>query len=1058
MDIKIDRVRHYANPKAFRRGIQLYRQKRVDLTEFEDDLFEATVLEESRSFQVKARKAGHKILAGCSCGFVYWGSCEHIVAAMLTAREYYENKLERPVRLNKVNHWQDFFRKIGSAANSIASAKKLKPQWQIVYLIDFNSDYWTLTPQKAYQRKDEQLGRMIPVNDLDPESSDIGFMPNDPIVIKYLRHREGRMFSPYAHRYYPHHDYLSNSFKYGAKSGKLLELLTESMIFLTSEENKKDNITFHPGNCRIEFELTAQDDGYNFSPFIVLDNCREPFDQKYQVLTEKPIWLLQDHTLIRVENFNSSDLLIPFTKNQLTISIPKNELPQFIESIFPALALSTDLKLPANLPVYEAKQIEKKRIYLKEEQDRLVIYLKFVYGNCEVNYSNPLAELFLMSADGSAIAKIQRDPEAEKLIEQQLIQTGLKPMLRGGFRITESKALPWMFDQLPQLENAGFEIFGREQLRKWQVRNGAPNIRLAVSSQIDWFDLNLQIDIEGVALSIKELKKAILHHQRFVKLNDGSMAKLSEAWFKKFQHLFNFGEVQGEKVHLPRFHVTMIDVLFDEAVSMQADEQYHQSVARLRQFSGIQSQALPQNIDGILRPYQKAGFDWLCFLQEYSFGGCLADDMGLGKTLQALTLLLSEKEKGNRIPSLIVCPTSVVFNWEKEVQKFTPDLKVLVHTGLDRRRGTNAFSDYDIVLTTYGLIRRDIAFLKNFKFFYIILDESQKIKNPLSQTAKAARVLQAHHRLALTGTPVENNTVELWSQFSFLNPGLLGSLNYFRETFANPIEKKQDNETADLLRKLVFPFILRRTKERVERELPEKVEQLFYCGMNPAQEKLYTYWRDFYRALILNKIDEVGIDKSRMNILEGLVKLRQIACHPYLVDQSISEDSAKFESLKELTESILAENHKVLIFSQFVRMLSLIRKHLEEREISYEYLDGHTIHREKCVSRFQTNESVRVFLISLKAGGTGLNLTAADYVILYDPWWNPAVEIQATDRAHRIGQDKKVFVYRLITKGSVEDKMLELQQKKMDLVSNLISTDGSFFKSLSRKDIEVLFS
>jgi non-specific serine/threonine protein kinase len=310
----------------------------------------------------------------------------------------------------------------------------------------------------------------------------------------------------------------------------------------------------------------------------------------------------------------------------------------------------------------------------------------------------------------------------------------------------------------------------------------------------------------------------------------------------------------------------------------------------------------------------------------------------------------------------------------------------------------------------------------------------------------------------LTGTPVENNTSELWSQFSFLNPGLLGSLSSFRSCFAMPIEKKHDEEAITLLKRLIFPFVLRRSKELVEKELPEKSEQIYYCNMNPDQAKLYRHWRDYYRSVILQKIDEAGLDRARMNILEGLVKLRQISCHPRLIDKDSTAESAKFEALKEMLEDILAEGHKVLIFSQFVRMLTVVRNHLDEQYIPYEYLDGHTIDRKTCVQHFQTDENVRIFLISLKAGGTGLNLTAADYVILYDPWWNPAVEMQATDRAHRIGQDKKVFVYRMITKDTVEEKMLELQERKRSLVANLISVDGGFFKSMTRKDIEVLFS
>jgi len=1058
MEIRIDRVRHFANPKAFRRGTQHYQQNRVVLKTIEDDSFEANVIADGCSYHVIGKKKDQRILAGCSCGYSYWGSCEHVVATLLTAHDYYEQ--DRPITVeSKIRpNWQDFFKKISEKKKLYPSAQKLRPQWRVVYRLSLHDEYWTIAPRKAYLRKDGQLGRLIPVSNLDPDSTEIQYTPNDPFILTYLAQSEHSYASNSSYRPFVYTDYPAYHFRYGCKIGRLFDLLRDSTILLGKSDSSVAPISLLLACNRVEFQITGEEDSFRFTPFIVFNDKKEPLDERFRVLAEKPAWVFYDNSIFQVDGLESTELVLPFTQNPLSVLIPKSEFPQFIENVFPRLSSASSLRLPDNLPVQVVSQISKKRVYLQEGTNQLQVFLRLLYDEFEIDFHEPLAEIFRMASDGQTIIKIQRDMETENQLWQQVLYTGVKSRPLGGARISDAKALPWMFENIPQFFQAGFEIFGRENLRKYKVRTGSPNVKIAVSSEIDWFDLNLEIDIEGVLLSIKELKKALSHRQRYVKLADGSIGKLTEEWFKKFQHLFNFADVKADAIHVPRFHVTLIDVLFEEAISRQADEQYHQSLALLQQFNGVQSQPLPANMENVLRPYQKAGYDWLYFLHDYSFGGCLADDMGLGKTLQALTLLLKEKENGNTTPSLIVCPTSVVFNWEKEVQKFTSDLRVLIHAGMDRDRHTEDFAGFDIILTSYGLLRRDIVFLKDFKFHYVILDESQKIKNPLSQTAKAARVLQAQHRLVLTGTPVENNTVELWSQFSFLNHGLLGSLNYFREYFTNPIEKKKDEEAATFLKKLIFPFVMRRTKERVAPELPEKVEQFYYCGMNPEQERLYKHWRDFYRAMILSKIDEVGLNKSRMNILEGLVKLRQIACHPYLVDQNVEEDSAKFESLKELMESILAENHKVLVFSQFVKMLTLIRKHLDANGITYEYLDGHTVDRESAVNRFQTEEEIRVFLISLKAGGTGLNLTAADYVILYDPWWNPAVEIQAADRAHRIGQDKKVFVYRLITKASVEEKMLDLQEKKKNLVSTLISTDGGFFKTLSREDIEVLFS
>jgi non-specific serine/threonine protein kinase len=451
--------------------------------------------------------------------------------------------------------------------------------------------------------------------------------------------------------------------------------------------------------------------------------------------------------------------------------------------------------------------------------------------------------------------------------------------------------------------------------------------------------------------------------------------------------------------------------------------------------------------------------DWLHFLNQYGFGGCLADDMGLGKTIEVLALLQSLKEQGKAgAPSLLVVPKSLIANWQRESERFTPGLRILEFMGNFRKKDPALFAQYDIILTTYGTMLRDVELLRDYRFNYVILDESQAIKNPLAQSSKAARLLNADHRLVMTGTPVENNTFELWSQFAFLNPGLLGSVEYFKREFAKPIESGTGEDTTRLLRRLVYPFILRRTKEQVAPELPPRSERILYTDFEPAQRKLYTHTREHYRGILLGMIDKEGIDDVRMKILEGLLRLRQICIHPALVEPTYRGDSAKFELLLETLETLHGEGHKALVFSQFVQSLHLLRKELDARHLHYAYLDGHTKERQAEVDRFQNDPAIPFFLISLKAGGVGLNLTAADYVIHLDPWWNPAVEMQAADRAHRIGQDKPVFIYRIITRDTVEDKILKLQEHKRELVNQLISPEGSFFKAITREDVQALFS
>ena len=467
----------------------------------------------------------------------------------------------------------------------------------------------------------------------------------------------------------------------------------------------------------------------------------------------------------------------------------------------------------------------------------------------------------------------------------------------------------------------------------------------------------------------------------------------------------------------------------------------------------------PSGFKGILRPYQEDALGWFAFLKKFNFGGILADDMGLGKTIQVLAWLAGELENGKERPSLVVSPTSVLFNWQAEAKRFVPDLKILVYVG-NKRSGLiiKKMDQTDLVITTYGLVRRDIEILKDLRFNYVILDESQAIKNSNSHIAKAVRLLKARHRLCLTGTPLENNVGELWSQMEFLNPGLLGPRAVFDRRFTKPIAQ-EDKMARNTLKQMVKAFLLRRTKGAVAKEILEKMEHVILCPMTDGQAEIYSRVRDHYRASILATIERKGLNRSRIKILEGLLRLRQAANHPALIGED-GAGSGKLDKLTTLIKEAVSCGHKALVFSQFTKMLSLIRRSLDNAGIIYEYLDGRTpqARRKDRVRRFQDDKDIKLFLISLKAGGLGLNLTAADYVFLVDPWWNPAVELQAVDRTHRIGQDKKVFTYRFITAETVEEKVLALQKKKREMVSAILYGGQGMLRHLSRKDLDLLFS
>jgi superfamily II DNA or RNA helicase len=599
----------------------------------------------------------------------------------------------------------------------------------------------------------------------------------------------------------------------------------------------------------------------------------------------------------------------------------------------------------------------------------------------------------------------------------------------------------------------------------WQVEAEGCKLRrpgqfkINISSGVDWFELEAQADYDGVQVALPELLKALQRGESFVELGDGSRGMLPEEWLARYAPLAEMGQVEDGKLRFVHSQAMLLDAWLAAQDDVDVDATFERVRDRLRSFEGVKPVREPASFQGELRPYQREGLGWLDFLDEFAFGGCLADDMGLGKTIQVLALLESRRgpKKQPRAPSLVVAPRSLIHNWIEEARRFTPQLRVLDYTGQQRSEQCGNFEKCDLVMTTYGTLRRDIGRLKDFEFDYCVLDEAQSIKNADSHSAKACRLLRARRRLAMTGTPVENHLGELWSLFEFLNPGMLGRSAALKRLSASAPGK--DPAAIEALAKGLRPFLLRRTKEQVLSELPEKTEQTLYCQLEKKQRKLYDDLRNHYRDLLTKRIDSVGLKKSKIQVLEALLRLRQAACHPGLIDPKQSgQPSAKLEALLEQLKEVLAEGHKALVFSQFTSLLAIVRKELDRRAIAYEYLDGKTRNRKEKVDRFQEDPACPLFLISLKAGGLGLNLTAADYVFILDPWWNPAVEAQAVDRAHRIGQTRRVFAYRLIARDTVEEKILELQRHKQKLAEAIISADNSLIRSLTADDLRWLLS
>lgn len=653
---------------------------------------------------------------------------------------------------------------------------------------------------------------------------------------------------------------------------------------------------------------------------------------------------------------------------------------------------------------------------------------------------------------------VRRDHETERSAAGRLLELGWRRSARSpsgtdaSFELA-AKRLPQV---VRELTAAGWRVEAQGKLYRPPAR-----FELKVSSGIDWFELHGTVEFGDATAHFPDLLAAARRGDNVVRLDDGSFGLLPEEWLKKYGVLTELGVAHEDHLRFKRSQVGLLDALLAAQPEAHCDEVFAQARNRLKGFAGIEPAEAPAGFRGELRPYQKEGLGWLNFLRQFGFGGCLADDMGLGKTVQVLALLEARRElraqRDSKVgPSLVVVPKSLVFNWKQEAARFAPQLRVLDHTGHTRRMGHEHFEDYDVLLTTYGTLRNDAADFKEVRFDYAILDEAQAIKNAGSVSAKAARLLQAEHRLALSGTPVENHLGELWSLFEFLNPGMLGAAAVFNLTQG---ERNPDDETRRLLAQALRPFLLRRTKEQVARELPAKVEQTLYCELDDKQRKLYDELREHYRNTLLKRIERDGLARAKIQILEALLRLRQAAIHPGLVDkQRGGESSAKLDMLLPQLREVIDEGHKTLVFSQFTGMLALLREHLDRDGVAYEYLDGRTKDREASVARFQTDPDCRLFLISLKAGGVGLNLTAAQYVFLLDPWWNPAVEAQAIDRAHRIGQTSRVFAYRLIARDTIEEKVLALQSAKRDLADAIIDADNSLIRTLAKEDLELLLS
>ncbi len=1015
-----------------------------------------------RLHQIRTYNSKSSILKECSCSeFSYDKSCEHILAVLLTILKNknpdaipkgYEAKIRRQMNKEKYQSFTD-------QIETIPAGRQPFRQHRALFNIGVKENAICMSVEKAPMLNNGTLGKITQMSIRFIKENYFSFSDKERKVFDL-------MFSALNKEGYQY-NYYSNSGKAvkDAFSSELDAELLKNLRAICSEEPSRFINCQLPKDKAVA-ELSIEEAQNNKKSYL-LDSTAK-FQNKTISLKHAPVFIIGNSSLWVYAKPNLIELEAdePATLSKILgfsgIEMNSRTLNNFVEKHYTKLSEIVNVNLPKDYEIKEINEIiPKPRIYLKDYEGAFCMDLKFLYQAQETareaHHKNDY-DIVFRGSSGSNIIKIRRNKEEELKIVSKLMESSV--IKKGDVFLPVGDPLIWLSDAANNLISAGFEIYGRSDLVSYKINYEEPKLTLSVSSGVDWLDLKADVTFGKEKLGFDKIVNALIKHERFVKMSDGSLGMIPKKWVSRLSGIIGFlnKDKENNAYRASRTQMEIVESLLGIAKKSKVDKSYKELLHKFKNFKEIKQAQLPKRLNGQLREYQKAGYNWLNFLREFSFGGCLADEMGLGKTLQVLALLLYEKESGNIIPSLIVVPTSLVFNWIQEVKKFAPFLSVYVHHGSKRLKdiGRILQNAPDLIVTTYATLREDIEMLNGNEYHYIILDESQQIKNPLAKNTKSVYSLKSKYRLVLTGTPVENNYLELWSQFAFLNPGMLGNMEYFRKMFMSESKDKEDKILA--LKNIISPFILMRKKEMVAKELPQKQITVLYCEMEEKQREIYDYWKDKYKAEILQSIREVGLMKSKIKILQSLTTLRQICNHPCLIDESFTGESGKFNLIISQIEEVISEGHKVLVFSAFVKMLNVFRNYLIKKNIKFSYIYGETKDREGEVRNFQEDVSVQVFLISLKAGGFGLNLTAADYVFIVDPWWNPAVEMQAIDRTHRIGQTKNVFVYKAIIKDSIEEKILELQESKVELVKKVITAEEGIFKKLSQENINYLFN
>ena len=837
------------------------------------------------------------------------------------------------------------------------------------------------------------------------------------------------------------------------ENDSLIELLLQSKQWITEDGTIIEKV---PNKGGLQLRLNDLEDEINISSNLVLWAGNSTY-KNFEFINENHIFT--KGMVIETEPVGSNFKALTF----FNTSLKTKDLAKFL-SIFFSFTKHIDLVYEDYTVVHSKHSITTTPVLLFEKIDidealcmrvsqilpdidaRLLSDYELTYF-AAINELERLIEVKLIEQENNDVAV----REVQKLLQKHIPKEGKNKttpdiiLENDLFIIPREIASDFIYDDLPTLLGT-YKIMGAENLKAYKVSTSKPRLELRLTHGLDFLEGEASLHFNNEEFSLFDALQQYSKN-KYITLSDGTHAIVNEDYMQKLRRLFN---KEKDNVSISFFDLPLAEELIDGQVAESA-------FARSREiFEGFNdlhksANALPK-VNATLRPYQEQGYHWLKYLQSVNLGGCLADDMGLGKTLQTITLLASIYPE-ETLPTLIVMPKSLLFNWEKELDKFAPQITYYVYHAPGKK--LDEALKHNLIITTYSMMRNDIEKLQEHEFFYVILDESQNIKNVAAQASKAVMLLQAKHKLALSGTPIENHLGELYALFRFLNPTMFGSLENFNEFYLNPIQKDNNKKVTEDLRKKIYPFILRRLKKDVLKELPDKIEQVLYVEMSHEQKKLYEQRRQYYQEAIQQQVAMKGIQSTQFFVFQALSELRQLASTPEAISSGLIK-SPKIEMLMEQLMDALANKHKVLVFVNFLAALELIGEKLEEQGVEYVSMSGSTKNRQQLVERFQTDLNCKVFLLTLKTGGTGLNLTAADIVFVFDPWWNKAAENQAIDRTHRIGQDKTVLTYKMITKDSIEDKILLLQEQKAEIFNNIISADSASLKSISEDDIQFM--